>query len=51
MVRVGRVQGSAGAGLRWLVHPSGGIICRRHAQCPAFVPTSSEVPVGFLVFL
>ena len=44
--------------LKWLAHPFGGVECRRHAQytafCyrhPVFAPGSSEVVVGFLVFL
>ena len=37
--------------LRWSAHPLGGVLCRGHAQCPAFAPGSSEVAVGFLVFL
>ena len=37
--------------LRWSAHPLGGVECRGHAQCPAFAPGSSEVAVGFLVFL
>ena len=37
--------------LRWSAQPFGGAECRGHAQCPAFAPSSSEVAVGFLVFL
>ena len=29
----------------------GGVVCRGHARYPAFAPSSSEVAVGFLVFL
>ena len=31
--------------------PLGGAERRGHAQCPAFAPSSSEVAVGFLIFL
>ena len=43
--------------LRWFSHPFGGVVCRVHALYPAFLlpaffaPVSSEVAVGFLVFL
>ena len=43
--------GLEGRRLRWAAHPLGGVVCRGHAQCPAFAPGSSEVAVGFLVFL
>ena len=37
--------------LRWFAHPLGGVVCRGHAQYPAFVPAfapgSSKVAVGF----
>ena len=39
------------AWLWWFAPPSGGGVCRGHAQYPAFAPSSSEVAVGFLVFL
>ena len=35
--------------LRRLAHLSGGIVCREHAEYPAFAPGSSKVPVGFSV--
>lgn len=31
--------------------PLGGVECRGRAQCPGFVPSSSEVAVVFLMFL
>ena len=31
----------------WSAHPLGGVVCREHAQYPAFVPGSSKVAVGF----
>ena len=31
--------------------PLGGVECRGHAQCPGFVPSSSEVAVVVLVFV
>ena len=37
--------------LRWSAHPFGGVGCRRHVQYATFAPGSSEVTVGFLVFL
>ena len=37
--------------LRWSAHPFGGAVCREHAQDPAFTPGSSELAVGFSVFL
>ena len=37
--------------LRWFAHPSGGGVCRGHAECPAFAPGSSEVAAGFLISL
>ena len=37
--------------LRWSAPPFGGVESRGHAQYPAFAPASSEVAVGFLVFL
>ena len=43
--------GLEGRQLRWFAHPLGGVECRGHAQCPAFAPGSSEVTVGFLVFV
>ena len=43
-------RGWAEGWLRWFAHPFGGVECR-HAQPPAFAPSSSEVAVGFLVFL
>ena len=52
-----RVRVRAGSGiwlegwLRWSAHPLGGVLWRVHAQHPAFAPDSSEVEVGFLVFL
>ena len=51
-VRVGVCPGVGPEGwLRWSAHPLGGVVCSGHAQCPAFAPGSSEVAVGFLVFL
>ena len=45
-VRTRRVGGLGGLPL------FGGVECRRHAQCPGFAPSSSEVAVGFFsVFL
>ena len=35
----------------WSAHPLGGAVCRGHAQSPAFAPDTSEVAVGFLLFL
>ena len=32
--------------LRCFAHPFGGVVCRGHAQYPAFFPGSSEVAVG-----
>ena len=43
--------GLEGRRLRWAAHPLGGVVCRGHAQCPAFAAGSSEVTVGFLVFV
>lgn len=37
--------------LRWSAHAFGGVMCRGHAWSPAFAFSSSEVAVGFLVFL
>ena len=37
--------------LRCFAHTFGGVECRGHAQYPAFALGSSEVAVGFLVFL
>ena len=37
--------------LTWFAHPFGGVECRGHAQYSDFGPGSSEVAVGFLVFL
>ena len=34
----------------WFDHPSGGVECREHAQCPAFAPGSLEVAVGMFCF-
>ena len=39
------------AWLRWSAHPLGGAVCRVHGLYSAFAPSSSEVAVGFLVFL
>ena len=36
-----------GEGLRCCVHPLGGVMCRGHAQYPAFAPGSSKLAVGF----
>ena len=36
--------------LRWFAHPLGGVESKRHSQHSAFVPSSSEVVVGFCVF-
>ena len=33
--------------LRWFAHPLAGVLCRGHAQYPAFAPGSSKVAVGF----
>ena len=38
----------------WLMgsaHPLGGAVCRVHAQCPAFAPSSSRMAGWFLIFL
>ena len=36
--------------LRWFAHPLGSVLCRRHAQHPAFAPGSLEVAVVFSGF-
>ena len=36
--------------LRWFAHPLGSVLCRRHAQHPAFAPGSLEVAVAFSGF-
>ena len=36
--------------LRWFAHPLGGVESRGHSQYSAFVPSSSEVVVGFCFF-
>ena len=47
-VRVGVCPGAGPeAWLRCFAHPSGGGVCRGHAQFPAFAPGSSKVAVGF----
>ena len=38
--------GRAGGGLRWPVRPLGGVVCRDHAEDPAFAPGTSEMAVG-----
>ena len=40
-----------GGWLRQSTHPFDGVVCRDHAPYPAFAPDTSEVAVGFLVFL
>ena len=47
----GGSRGLAGGVVRWSAHPLGGAVCRAHAQYFAFARGSSEVAVGFLVFL
>ena len=37
--------------LRCSAHPLGGVVCRGHAQYPAFAPDHSEVAVGLFGFL
>ena len=37
--------------LRWSAYPLGGAVCSYLTQYPAFAPDTSEVAVGFLVFL
>ena len=32
--------------LRWFAHPLGGVVCRGHAQYPAFAADSSKVAFG-----
>ena len=36
--------------LRWSAHPLGGVVCRVHAQYPAFSPSTPEGAVGFWLF-
>ena len=46
-VRVGVCPGVGPDGwLRWSAHPFGGVVCKGHAQCPAFAPGSSRAAVG-----
>ena len=35
----------------WSAHPFGDAVCKVHVQHPAFDPSTSEVAVGFLVYL
>ena len=44
-------RGQAKERFRWSARPLCGAVCRAHAAYPAFAPCSSEVAVGFLVFL
>ena len=37
--------------LRWFAYHFGGVVCRAHAQYPAFAPHSLEAAVELLVFL
>ena len=37
--------------LRWSAHLLGGAVCRNYVQYPDFALDTSEVAVGFLVFL
>lgn len=37
--------------LRWSFHPLGDAVCKVHAPYSDFVPGSSQVAAGFLVFL
>ena len=37
--------------LRWSAHPLSGAVCKVHGQYPAFAPETSELAVGFLLFL
>ena len=34
-----------------LAHPFGNVVCKGHAQDPAFSPGSSDTPIVFLVSL
>ena len=36
----------ARGGFRWFAHSLAGVVCRGHAQYPAFPPSSSVVAVG-----
>ena len=50
-VRVGVCPGVRPEGwLRWFAHPLGGVLCRGHAQDPAFAPGSSKEAVGCIFF-
>ena len=45
--RWGVSRDRAGRGLMWSSHPLGGIVCRGHAQYPAFAPDFPKVAVAF----
>ena len=49
-VRVRADLGASQKWLRWSAHPLGGVVCRVHAQYPAFSPSTPEGAVGFWLF-